>query len=165
MSKLPMLAAATLCLLMSLPVTATDNWRLIISNSPEGQTPACLMESATRMINDGQTETPVKLVYTGQALYAVTKSHIDLSYPEVGIQVDKHQQHPIDRLHGQDTAVFNSHINVINKQLSAGNRAKLALGFWPTWPKTRTRIIEFSLGGFTRTYKQFKNCQAKSKHL
>lgn len=121
------------------------------------------MESSTQVVDDGQTKTYVKLVYTGMALYVATKSHIDLTYPGVGLQVDSNPQHQIDQLVQEKTAVFTTDIGKIHKQFILGAKAKLTLGFWPTQPKTKTRIIEFSLFGYTKAYHKFQKCNESGK--
>lgn len=141
---------------ISVTVTAGDNWQVRID--PEDRS-RCLLESATNVFNDGQAETSVKLVYIGDALYAATKSSIDLEYPGIGLQVDRHEQHPIDEVYMKKTAVFSKNIDKIHKQFIEGAKAKLTLGFWPLIPKTRTHVIEFSLFGYTKAYQQFLKCK------
>jgi hypothetical protein len=142
---------------------ASENWKVVIDKNPASQSSTCLMESATHVIDDGQTETPVKLLYTGMELYAITKSNIDLSYPETGLQIDSHQRHPVDQLHNKNTALFTKKIKKIHTQLIYGKKAQLGLGFWPTWPRTHTRIIEFDLTGYTKVYKKFLKCKKTGK--
>jgi hypothetical protein len=140
-------------------VIAEENWNVIMDKNPSTDKLACIMESASHKIDDGQTSTTVKLWYTGSELYALTKSNIDLSYPDVGLQVDDNKQFAIDRLYKERDAVFSEKINDIHRQFIAGLTARLNLGFWPTWPKTKTRTIEFSLIGYTRTYAAFEKCR------
>jgi len=141
---------------VSLIAFAGDNWKVRIDPDDRSR---CLMESVTHVVNDGQSETSVKLVYTGDALYAATKSNIDLEYRGIGLQVDRLEQHPIDEVYMKKTAVFARNIDKINKQFIDGINAKLTLGFWPLLPKTKTHVIEFSLIGYTKAYQQFLNCQ------
>lgn len=148
---------------ISISAVAGENWKVIIADDPVSKTSRCLMESKTQVTEDGQTKTYVKLVYTGTGLYAATKSHIDLTYPGVGLQVDSNPQLKIDKLVKEKTAVFVKDISIIHKQFIHGAKAKLALGFWPTWPKTKTRIIEFSLFGYTKAYQQFQKCNKTGK--
>ena len=104
----------------------------------------------------------MKLIYSGSAFYAVTNSRIDLSYPNVGLQVGTEPVNKIERLHNKNTAVFANN-KLIHKQFVAGRTAKLSLGFWPTWPKTITRVIEFDLVGYTKAYRQLIKCQKNGK--
>lgn len=142
--------------------SVVENWKVVIDNDPVSRSAVCLLESTTHVIEDGQTKTPVKLVNSGSAIYAVTNSRIDLSYPKVGLQVGTDPVNNIERLHNKNTAVFANN-KLIHKQFIAGRTAKLSLGFWPTWPKTITRVIEFNLVGYTKAYRQLKKCQKNGK--
>lgn len=163
MNKSHRLISVLICLFASLPVLAVDNWKLIkipVLNRP---TPVCAIESVTRVINDGQAETPVKLIYTEQAFYAKTESHLDLSYAKTGLKIDTHSKYKIDRIKKQNTAIIESKMNALKKDLLAGRHARLTVGFWPTWPKSGTRNIEFSLIGFGKAYRQFKICRKNNR--
>jgi len=102
--------------------------------------------------------TPVSLVFTGSALAAVTESNIDLSYPDVGLQVDQEPVIPVDRVERQTIAVFETSADTVRRQFQRGHTARLRLGFWPTWPQTETVVMEFSLLGFTRAHEALLHC-------
>ena len=160
MNKIYLISIGLFFQLVSVSATAGDNWKVRID--PENRS-RCLLESATHVINDGQAETSVKLVYTGNALYAATKSNIDIDYPGIGLQVDGFDQHPIDEVYMKKTAVFSKDLDKLHKQFIYGVNAKLILGFWPLLPKTKTHVIEFSLIGYTKTYQQFLKCNKVAK--
>ena len=145
---------------VSVTVTAGENWQVRID--PEDRS-RCLLESVKNVFNDGQAETSVKLVYTGDALYAATKSNIDFDYPGIGLQVDRHEQHPIDEVYMKKTAVFSKNSDTLHKQFINGANAKLTLGFWPLIPKTKVHVIEFSLFGYTKAYQQYLMCKKHKK--
>lgn len=158
MNKFSLISIAMLFQFLNVAVAENDNWRVVIDSDPESSS-RCLLESVTHTIDDGHTETSVKLVYTGDALYAATKSDIDLGYPGVGLKVDRHAQHRIDEVYMEKTAVFKKDINKIHSEFIAGAKARLILGFWPTLEKTESKVIEFSLYGYTRTYQRFLQCK------
>lgn len=139
-------------------VCAAENWQVVLDTEPGGNTARCLLESVTLTVEDGQTQTPVKLVYNGRELYAVTRSNIDLSYPNVGLTVDSKGLHKIGHLLKEKVAVFTEDVASIHQQFIDGARAKLALGFWPTWPKTQTRMMTFSLIGYKKAFQQYEQC-------
>ena len=168
MNRMSRISISLISLFLSFSVFAkespvVENWKVVIDNDPVSKSSECLLESTTHVIEDGQTRTPVKLVYSDSAIYAVTKSHIDLSYPNLGLKVDTDPAHKIERLHKENTAVFANNSKLIHKQFTAGRTAILSLGFWPTWPKTTTRVIEFDLIGYTKAYRQLKKCQKNGK--
>lgn len=136
-----------------------QNWSVRLGEDGLNTRTTCLLESASQWIFDGQTRTPIKLVYNGDALIAVTKSNIDLSYEGVGLQVDERELHSVDKLHKKTRAIFNKYMDDLIQEFIKGKQASLVLGFWPSWPKTRTVISRFSLRGFTRAYRAFQDCQ------
>lgn len=146
-------------------IYATENWQLILAKDPLSKQSACLMVSATKKTEDGQATTPVSLIYNGNAFIAQTDSNIDLSYQGIGLQIDHNKKHNIDRLHNKISAVFETKTQQIHGEFVNGLSAKLTLGFWPTWPKTRSYTTKFDLRGFTKTYKTFQHCQKTGKVL
>jgi hypothetical protein len=163
MNKNQCLLGCLLSCLAIFPSMASDNWTVIFDKDPENQSDRCLLESKTFIIDDGQTQTAVKMLYNGTQLYAATKSTLDLSYPNIGLQIGARQQHTIDRVYKKTTAVFESSIEKIHIDFKKGVKAKLALGFWPTWPQTKTRVIEFSLIGYKKAYNKYKKCEKNGK--
>jgi len=159
MNKTQLSLILGLYLLFTIPAFAVGNWSVTIAEDPVTHTVACLLESRTHTIDDGQTDTPVKLIFNGKQVYATTKSDIDISYPEIGLTIDKHDAHQFSKVHKNNIAIFASTAESIHKEFIAGKNAKLALGFWPTWPKTQTRIINFDLIGYTKAHQQFEECQ------
>jgi len=140
-------------------VLASENWSVNIEEDPISKSNVCLLVSRIYTIDDGQTTTPVQLIYNGKEIIAKTKSDIDMSYPEIGLQIDTHVKHSISRLHKNSIAVFTDVNQAIHQQFIDGHQARLALGFWPTWPQTHTRTIDFSLIGYTKAYSKLKKCQ------
>jgi hypothetical protein len=153
-----------LCLL-PFPSIADDepNWQLVLGEDPMSNKTACLMTSAKKRIDDGQGSTPVSIIYNGKAFIAATESNIDLSYADLGLQVDKKKAHSIDRLFENDSVVFEQQSRQILDEFIAGLNGRLTLGFWPTWPKTRAFTVDFDLRGFTRSYERFRQCQHTGK--
>lgn len=137
----------------------TDNWQLVLAEDPFSKQSACLLVSAVEQSEDGQATTAVSLVYNGNLFMAKTESNIDLSYADLGLQVGKKKSHPIERLHKKTSAVFETQAPQIRDEFKKGLKAKLRLGFWPSWPKTRSYVIEFDLRGFTAAYEAFVHCQ------
>lgn len=55
--------------------------------------------------------------------------------------------------------IFKKTANDMIDDFIKGREARLILGFWPSWPKTKTVTSRFSLLGFTRAYQAFQDCQ------
>lgn len=135
------------------------NWQLRLTEDPLSNRTVCLMISVVKHTEDGQTTTPVTIIYNGDAFIAKTESNIDLSYSNSGLQVDFHKAHNIDRVHKNTNVVFVTDVPQIVEEFKKGLVGRLTLGFWPTWPKSRSYTVEFDLRGFSRTYKAFRLCQ------
>ncbi|MDH5446045.1 MAG: hypothetical protein OEY52_10835 [Gammaproteobacteria bacterium] len=135
-----------------------ENWSVRFGSDGQHERSVCLLESSVQRINDGQTMTPVKLVFNGDLMMAQTKSNIDLSYQGVGIQVDGRSIHKVDSLYKKTNAIFDKKAEEMVQEFIKGKQIKLVLGFWPSWPKTQTVSSRFSLQGFTRAYRKFQYC-------
>jgi hypothetical protein len=135
------------------------NWRVVLAEDPLSGETGCLMISAEKVSDDGQTQTPVSLIYNGRAFIAQTHSNIDTSYANLGLRVDLRKPHNIDRLLKESSAVFENGADRLRDECIDGLTASLRLGFWPTWPKTHSYVTEFDLRGFTRSYQAFQRCQ------
>ena len=137
-------------------------WQATRSTDMLTQQPVCLLESVTRTIDDGRTSTPMHLVFDGQSFVVITRSKLDLSYPQLGLQVDDLPVHTIDRVYKQTHAVFDKDADSIRKEFIKGHKVYIALGFWPTWPKSHTVVTPFSLLGFRAAYNEFQACQKQN---
>lgn len=154
-----------LCSFCKVAFANNANWQLVLDEDPFTRQTACLMVSATKKTPDGQTTTPVHLIYNGEVLIAKTKSNVDTSYENSGLQVDLKESHNIDRLIKNNSVIFESQTDMIRDEFIKGLKARLTLGFWPTWPKTKSYTIEFDLRGFTDTYNAFQRCKKTGEIL
>ncbi len=143
----------------SVYASKSQNWKVVFEEDPASKKKVCLMISKTKKMQDGQSKTPVYLIYNGAIFFAKTKSNIDLSYPNLGLQIDKYPQHKISVLYKKTSAAFTSNPLKIRKQFIEGLDARLTLGFWPSWPKTSSFNVHFDLREFSNTYKRFLNCR------
>jgi len=138
---------------------SANNWRVVVDKDPLSQQTGCLMMSAEKITKDGQTTTPVVILYNGNQFVVKTESNIDLSYVDSGLRVDAKNTHKIDRLYNRTDAVFEKESDQIRDEFIQGLRARLTFGFWPTWPKTHSHIIDFDLRGFTTARDTFLRCK------
>jgi hypothetical protein len=142
------------------PAMASDgNWRAVIGYDPLQQMTACLLESKSLTVFDGQTDTPLQLIYNGRVFRVTSQSHVDLSYPGVGLRVDGQELFAVDTVENRTDLIFSSRADAVKEQFIAGRQAQIAVGFWPTWPRGDTVIARFSLIGFSRAYDAFRHCQ------
>jgi hypothetical protein len=137
----------------------TASWLLTMAEDPLSEHTVCLMVSAVKHTEDGQTSTAVTIIYNGREFIAKTQSNIDLSYPDVGLQVDHNKPQKIGHVFKNTNVVFDTNAEQIRDEFIKGLTGRLILGFWPTWPKTKSYAIEFDLHGFTKTYQALRHCQ------
>jgi hypothetical protein len=109
---------------------------------------------------DGYGTAQVQLIFGPQSLVITTDSNLDPAYPEQGIRVDggrlikPEPPFPFQR----QSALFKVARGEIVDEFRRGREAELALGFWPTWPMTRTQRVRISLLGFSDAYDALSGC-------
>lgn len=141
--------------LLSLPITIADQWILEIKSN------RCRLRHDTVEMEDGHGITQVRLVINQDKIEVLTRSNIDTEYAGTGLQVDDQAVIPIDELITPTAALFQSKHDKLIDQMSSGEVLTLTLGFWPTWPVTRTYSTEFDLHGFARAHQALQDCFAK----
>jgi hypothetical protein len=134
------------------------NWEVTQGMDKLSQKSMCLLESDSQSVDDGRTTTPMRIVFNGKTFLVMTHSKIDLSYPQLGLHVDSKSVLAIDRVYKETAAVFESDADKIREQFIKGRVAYIALGFWPSWPKSHTVVTRFSLMGFHAAYRDYLGC-------
>jgi len=142
-----------------------QNWFVVDGLNPATRKQDCYMRSADTTIRIGEDETRLFLLLTGGKLYIVTNSIIDTSYNNSRINVDKYDPIPVKEYTDKKTAQINTFDPEYLAQFIKGYRASIYMGYWPSWEKTGLQEARFSLVGFTRTYTEYIQCQAKSHIL
>jgi len=137
---------------------ASANWTAKRVFDPIKDETRCMLESDTKTINDGYQDTQILLRLDDRALQLVTRSNIDASEGDIGVQVDKHEPIKMDRVYLEQSVIFEREIANIIKQFKEGLRAKFTLRFWPTYPDTGQHAVAFSLVGFTKAYGELPEC-------
>jgi hypothetical protein len=118
----------------------------------------CRVQSVVERISDGYGQTPVQLVLDRHRLRVVTESNLDTGMEPLGLAVDDRAFVPADRVEHDKILVFDTAIDRIIAQFKAGNRVRLRLRFWPTWPDTGEKTPEFSLLGFSHAFDALAPC-------
>lgn len=118
----------------------------------------CEIQSEVRRINDGYDETPVRLLLDQRGLLVIANSNFDFNTVPLGLTVDGGKFIVADHIEKDTRLVFEKDIAEISKQFISGNRARLRLRFWPTWPETGDKFVEFSLKGFSRAFARLSLC-------
>ena len=158
------------CLAISYPALASpdiknaaDNWYVVNGFNPVTRQQDCFMRSAEAVIRLDEDETRLYLLLSGQNLYLVTNSIIDTSYTDSRINVDKYDPISVAQYTDDKTALISAFDPNYLVQFIKGYWASVYMGFWPSWEKTGLHEARFDLIGFTRTYTEYIQCQAKSE--
>ncbi len=125
-----------------LPLMMKDGWQLIYAASPMNKNIRCLLVNEVRELHDGYKVTNLRFWLEKNKLELQSASNFDLSYPDVGVYFLTKE--------GLETyfSIIPSHkptslIANINKELNLTTVEELVvkIGFWPTWPVTKTTVI------------------------
>ncbi len=138
---------------------AGADWAAKRAHDPIASQTRCVVESGRQTLYDGYNDTEVLLQVDRQSLMVRTRSNIDDSKHDIGVAVDKHAFIPMDKIHFDQSVVFEKDIGTIVQQFKQGLRATFTLRFWPTHPDTGAKTISFSLIGFSKAYEEFEGCQ------
>jgi hypothetical protein len=140
--------AAPVVELDKLPLKVNPNWTLDSGRDPVSGKNRCFLRSTTQRIDDGQGGSNISLIVTGDTLRVATRSNIDLTYKDTGLQVDSKPVFPLQGLHGETDALFDKRVNEIRQQMLDGSSVTIFLGFWPTWPVTQTYSARLPISGY-----------------
>jgi hypothetical protein len=141
-----------------LPRTLPGDWVLDIRPDQLGNDRRCLLYSARKSIFDGYDDSWIRLQITTDAIVVNTDSYVDTSYPEQGLRIDNGKLIPfMPSLLNKKTAYTKRPAQAV---MANGTTLTVSLGFWPTWPVTRTQSVSIDLTGFNRAYSALKACSA-----
>ncbi len=120
---------------------------------------ACVLESNKIYFYDGHDNTGLKLRLLNNELHLVTKSNIDISYKDIGIQVGGNSLVHADSVVNDQTVLIKKGLPQLLGQLRKSDMAKVQLRFWPTYPATQTYTENIALAGFNEAYQEYKSCK------
>ena len=145
--------------LEQLPLYFGSTWILDRKRDRVSNKTRCLLNSKQQKIDDGYSEAKISLQLTTDSLLIKTSSNIDMSYPDIGIYIDQNTVLPLEKLFGDSSILIEKNTKKITNQLRHAEKLTIKLGFWPTWAKTETRSISFSLINFDKIYQAFMACE------
>ena len=62
--------------------------------------------------------------------------------------MDDGEPFPLEGLFGETAVLFENQMPAIDQRLQGSERLTITMGFWPTWPVTRTYSAEFRTAGY-----------------
>ena len=110
---------------------------------------------------DGYHEATVEVLISDDGLYVATDSNVDMSYPEIGVQVDGRPPRPFRGTYNATSVYLDEGLPDLLSELSEGAGMRIRLGFWPTWPVTETQETRIELGRFKEAYGALMACAAE----
>ncbi|MCK5382306.1 MAG: hypothetical protein KAJ65_00995 [Gammaproteobacteria bacterium] len=120
---------------------------------------SCVLETEEITLHDGYQDTRVRLNINNERLLVVTGSNIDTGFDDTALQVDGQAVIPADAAEDEQNLRFDAHMPTIIEQFRKGNRVRVYLRFWPTYPATQRYEAAFSLAGFTRAWNDYSACR------
>lgn len=122
---------------------------------------ACVLETNEITRPDGYQDTSVRLNINEQRLLVLTGSNVDTSFDDTALQVDGHAMMTAVAVEDEQNLRFDANMPALVEQFRKGNRVRIYMRFWPTYPATQRFEIGFSLAGFTRAWNDYMACVEK----
>ena len=134
--------------------TRIRHW--ILDRPPTGET-TCILKTPPLQMEDGAGGTPVTLQLTENALVVFTRSNIDLTYEDSRISIGEYT-FTFDAVDNDTNAIIRQAYPGVIKALDNAKLVSVALGFWPTWPKTTLYQLQVPVEGFSQAYQAWQSC-------
>ncbi len=141
-----------------LPVQFGSSWILDKKPGYLSNKSQCLLTSVQKRFYDGYDNAKMSLQLSATALIIKTDSEIDLTYPEVGIYIDNNSVFLFDKVANKRYTLNRKNISELTALMKTGKKINIKLGFWPTWPQTKTSSVIFSLQSFGKALAALKAC-------
>ena len=141
--------------LEELPLTF-NLWTLDLAQTPSAS--ECILRSRPVSMEDGQGSTTLTAQITDNAVIFKTRSMIDTSYENTGIQIDQGRQIPLEKLHTEESVIYSSGYGDVMDLMEQGKTLTVSLGFWPTWPVTQAYEAKIDLTNFDQALQSLKQC-------
>lgn len=145
-----------------LPLILSDGWQLHYTKSPANGVKRCLLANESEQFDDGYKLTNIKVWLSDNGLELQSASNFDLSYPETGVYLlakDGTQVSSLFTNLEQPTSIQTSFSDEFDLTRTA--KILIKIGFWPSWPITKTTEVSFP---FPHS-KEIVNLQGKCNDL
>lgn len=139
-----------------LPMKLAGGWRIDRRNDRVEGKERCMLYSPKVPVFDGYESSALQLEVSMQNIVVRADSNIDTTYPDQGLRVDSGTLVPFEAKLLNDRTVYTN--KPVQVAMANGNKLKIGLGFWPTWPVTQTQYASFDLGSFRGAYRALQAC-------
>ncbi len=141
--------------LEQLPITVENTWII------RGEGQSCSLNTLTLKLDDGQGATPVSLSLSADSWWLRTQSDIDTSYSDTGLSLDNGQHFELENVVKDTSIQFVKQRQALTDALQDASSMTVSLGFWPTWPVTQARSIQFSVQHFPAAFAVWQLCNQR----
>lgn len=145
----------------TLPMPLDHGWTLDRQRDLVDGASRCVLLSPAFTIFDGYYPAKMWLRINPIHTWVKTDSNIDTSYPEQGLRVDNGSLTPFAKQLADAQTVYTD-VPVLH-DLSQAHTLTVALGFWPTWPKTKTQTASVDLAGFANASAALQACSRQTQ--
>ena len=119
----------------------------------------CVLESNKVDFFDGYDNTGLKFRVLDNELFLLTKSNIDMSFNDVGLQVGSNEFLHADNVVLDQNVVITKEMPKLLTQLRKSSETRVQLRFWPSYPATKAYSQLVALDGFLPAYQVYQDCQ------
>ena len=120
---------------------------------------SCVLESNKIDFFDGHDNTGLMFRVVNDELYLLTKSNIDISFKDIGVQVGDNAFMHAERVVDDQNVVIKNELPALITQLRKTKQARIQLRFWPTYPATQTYSEVVNLDGLVSAYDEYQSCK------
>ena len=142
--------------LMLAAAVAHADWN--VRQAAAGST-GCVLETTDIIMHDGYQDTWARLNINAERLLVMTDSNIDTGFDDIALQVDGQALVQAGAAVDEKNLRFDSDMAAVIERFRKGNKVRVYLRFWPSYPATQRYAAVFSLMGFTRTWNEFMECR------
>lgn len=144
-----------------LPMSLDHGWMLDRQPDLVDGTTRCVLLSPSVTIFDGYYPAKMWLRVNPARAWVTSDSNLDTSYPKQGLRVDGAALAPFaEQLVNEQTAYTEA---PVLPAMAEGHTLTVALGFWPTWPKTQTQTASLDLAGFANAHAALRACSKQQQ--
>ena len=145
----------------TLPMPLDHGWTLDRQRDLVDGASRCVLLSPAFTIFDGYYPAKMWLRINPVRTWVQTDSNIDTSYPAQGLRVDDGALTPFAKQLADAQTVYTD--APVLHDLSEARTLTVALGFWPTWPKTKTQTASVDLAGFANAAAALQACSRQTQ--
>ena len=138
--------------LTDLPITIAGVWTLAVNQDH------CELAAKPVAIDDSAGGTQLQLKLIPESWLLETQSNIDLTYPDLGIWLDKKQFFSLEQVVDETNILIQKNYDQLINQLKQSTEMRVTLGFWPTWPATEAHSAILDIHYFEQAHTAWQKC-------